>query len=136
MNNFEKGKRLIEDAREYKEDAIISFQKENWNRTIRRAQESVELYLKGFMEIIGIEVPKIHDVGKIFVNTCRRKKIKLEKSIGEKIIEISSFLSEKRAPAFYREEEFGREDARRAIESVKFISQSIEKLLKEIIKNE
>lgn len=132
MTNYERGKKLIKDAEEYKKDAIKYFKKEDWNKVIRRAQESFELYLKGVMKIIGIEVPKIHDVGRVFVEGLKKRNISVSEDTTEKIIYFSSLLSEKRAPAFYREEEYRKEDAEEAIEILKFISNFIKKLLKEI----
>jgi len=131
MTNFERARRLINDARSYKEEAEEAFQDKEWNKTIRRAQESVELYLKGIMKMMNVEVPKIHDVSRVFVREIERKGVKLEKGIAEKVIMISSSLSEKRAPAFYREEEYTEDDAREAVEGAKFIAEFAEKLLEE-----
>lgn len=131
MTNFERAKKLINDARTYKEEAEQAFESKEWNRTIRRAQESVELYLKGIMKMMNIEVPKIHDVSKIFVIEIEKKGKKLRRETAEKIIRTSSALSEKRAPAFYREEEYTEDDAKESIEAMRFIAEFIEKLLKE-----
>ena len=34
---------------------------------VREAQEVVELVLKAVLRIVGIDVPKIHDVGKVLI---------------------------------------------------------------------
>ncbi len=36
----------------------------HWNLSVRRCQESVELALKGALAWAGVEVPKVHDVGR------------------------------------------------------------------------
>lgn len=132
MTNVERAKILINDAREYKAEAENAFKENKWNRSIRRAQETVELYLKGIMKLINIEFPKVHDIGKFLVKELEKKGKKLPEEVANRIIEISSMLAEKRAPAFYREEEYSREDAREAIEGMRFVSQIAEKLLTEL----
>ena len=134
VNNFERGERLLKDARDYEKEAEEAFKRGQWNRTIRRAQEAVELYLKGTMKIMNIEVPKIHDVGRLFVKEIKEKGIPLDEEIADGIIWISSSLSERRAPAFYREEEYGEDEAKEALEGLRFISKVIEKV-SEIMKN-
>jgi len=135
MNNFERGERLIKDAYSYAREAEKSFAEQQWNRVIRRAQEAVELYLKGIMKILNIEFPKIHDVGRVFVEEVRKKKIKMGEKIARKIAWASSALAEMRAPAFYREKEYHEEEAGEAIENMHFVEKVIKKLLKEL-KNE
>jgi len=131
MTNYDRAKVLIEDAHIYRKDAENAFKEGGWNRTIRRAQEAVELYLKGILKLMNVEFPKVHDVGRFFIAELEKKGKKLPKETSDKIVEISSMLAEKRAPAFYREEEYSEEDARQAIEGMRFIFQITEKLLKE-----
>lgn len=132
MLNYEVGEKLIRDAEIYRREALTYFKKGDWNKVIRRSQESFELYLKGIMKIIGIEVPKIHDIGKIFVESLKNRGLSVKDEIALKIMSYSSFLAERRAPAFYREEEYDEEEAKEAIEIMKFISKFVKKILKEI----
>ena len=74
MNNFESGKDLILTAKRIMErDLQEAWQDNDANIVVRRAQEVVELVLKGALKILGIEYPKIHDVGKIFEQMVKRK---------------------------------------------------------------
>lgn len=80
--------------------------------------------------MVSTEVPKIDDVSRIFVIEIEKKGEKLRRETAEKIIKLSSTLSEKRAPTFYREEEYTEDNAKESIEGVKFIAELIEELLK------
>ena len=42
----------------------VLFAEEAYSDVVREAQEIVELALKGALRAIGVEPPKIHDVGK------------------------------------------------------------------------
>lgn len=63
-------------------------------------QEVVKLHLKGLLKLMGIEYPKVYDVGRTFVSVCIQRGIGLDSAILSKISEISSDLAEKRAPRF------------------------------------
>ena len=94
MNNREKGKALILRAeRVIKRDLEGAVQDGDFNMVVRRAQEAVELVLKGALTLLGIEYPKIHDVGKVFADVVQRKVGTMESEILEKIIHISTRLS-------------------------------------------
>ncbi len=41
-----------------------------WNLVVRRSQEAVELALKGALRFVGLEIPRVHDVG-IFLKRHR-----------------------------------------------------------------
>ena len=47
--------RIFEEAKRYRTEGT-------WNLAIRRCQEAVELSLKGLLRLLGLEVPKVHDV--------------------------------------------------------------------------
>jgi len=58
MNNREKGEVLISRAeRVIKRDLEGALQEDDFNMAVRRAQESVELVLKGALKTLGIEYP-------------------------------------------------------------------------------
>ena len=44
---------------------IVLYEKEDYPDVVREAQEVVELALKAVLRLIGVEVPKVHDVSKI-----------------------------------------------------------------------
>lgn len=71
---------------------------------VRRAQESVELLLKGFLRQAGIEVPRIHDVGNVLKQERKRLPPELAKAL-PKIISISRRLRQERETSFYGDEE-------------------------------
>ena len=75
MNNREKGEELFLRAeRIIKRDIIGALQEDDFNMVVRRAQDSVELTLTGALKIMGIEYPKVHDVGKVFSEVVQIKR--------------------------------------------------------------
>jgi len=44
-------------------EAQAAYTDEMWHVTLRRAQESTEMALKAALRLVGLEVPKVHDVG-------------------------------------------------------------------------
>ena len=132
MNNREKGKALILRAeRVIKRDLEGAVEDGDFNMVVRRAQEAVELVLKGALTILGIEYPKIHDVGKVFADVVQRKVGTMDSEILEKIIHISTRLSEDRAPAFYGERSYGEEEAKEAHCDALFVLDKVKEMLKE-----
>jgi HEPN domain-containing protein len=128
MNNFKSGDRLIEDAEIYYEEMKSAFEKKRWNIVIRRAQEVVELSLKGILKIACIDYPKIHNVGPLFVKFIKEKNLKVEEKMLEKIQNISEKLAQKRAPAFYGEKIYSEKDAIDAVEGAKEILDFVKNL--------
>lgn len=128
MTNFESGENLIADAEIYYEELLRMLEKGRWNIVVRRAQEVVELSLKGILKIMGIDFPKVHNVAPLFINLLHEKGIKLEKEVAEKILFISKLLAKDRAPAFYGEKIFLKEDAERAQKGAKDILEWINKI--------
>lgn len=63
MDNFKRAEELFKAAKDIYYEMEGDFKRGNWNLTIRRAQESAELALKGVLKIMNIEFPKQHDVG-------------------------------------------------------------------------
>ncbi len=132
MNNREKGKVLILRAeRVIRRDLEGAVKDKDFDMVVRRAQEAVELVLKGALTILGIEYPKIHDVGKVFADVVQRKVGTMESEILEKIIHISTRLSENRAPAFYGERSYGEGEAKEAHCDALFVLDKVKELLKE-----
>ena len=52
MDNGERGRRLMAMATEYLQDMEASYGRKSWNAVVRRAQEVVELSLKGVLSSI------------------------------------------------------------------------------------
>ncbi len=116
MNNFQLGDRLLGEAEEYYEEMLRAYERGSWNVVVRRAQEVVELSLKGLIKMMGIEYPREHDVGGVFEGVCREKGIEIDVETLDQIKRTSSRLARERVPAFYMEELYNEEQAREAKE--------------------
>ncbi len=111
-------------------DLQEAWQDNDANIVVRRAQEVVELVLKGALKILGIEYPKIHDVGKIFEQMVKRKIGEFDEEVMERIVRISARLAEDRGPSFYGEKIFKREEAEEAYSDAKFVFDKVVRMLK------
>ena len=109
-------------------DAEAAFKRGDYPETVRYSQEAVELSLKSVLRIIGIEYPKVHDVGDIIYFYRDQYPEWFRKEIDD-IRRISRDLALKRAPAMYGlelsgktpSELFNREDAYEALKSGKYV---------------
>lgn len=101
MSNRESSEDLLRGAERYLDFLVEVYQRGEWNIAVRTGQDVVELALKGLLKRIGIEYPKVHDVGRYVVEILGRRNIEVEAEIAQKIKEISAELTEKRAPAGY-----------------------------------
>ena len=74
MNDIESGKDLLSTAKRIMErDLQEAWEFNDDNLVVRRAQEVVEFALKGALKFLEVEYPKVHDVGKIFEQTLKKK---------------------------------------------------------------
>ena len=89
--------------------------------TVRRAQEIVELSLKGLLKAMCMEYPRLHDVGGAFAAAVAAKGLGVDAETIDRIRQISSYLARDRAPAFYLETEFSREQAGQARLDARFV---------------
>ena len=70
----EEGLRLIREAEGIlRRDAQGALTEKDFNLVVRRAQEVVELALKGALKILGVDYPKVHDVAPLFSDQLRQK---------------------------------------------------------------
>jgi HEPN domain-containing protein len=134
MTNHDSGEHLLQDAVVYYEEMQRMFEREKWNIVVRRAQEVVELSLKGILKIMGIDFPKVHNVAPLFVNLLQEKGIELGEEVSERILSISTLLAKDRAPAFYGEKVYLREDAETAQNGAKEIVERINEIRKKLDK--
>ena len=130
MTNVEKGKKLISESGELLKEAKRAYQSSLYNIAVRRSQETVELALKGLLIILGIEYPKIHDVGTVFYEQAKAKGIKIEEKDLEKIKFVSSQLAKEREASFYMEKDYIKEEAKEASEGAQFVFSKINKAVK------
>ncbi len=127
--NKDQGERLIKEAQWiFENDLKSAIEEENYNLAIRRAQEAVELSLKGCLRILGIDYPKVHDAGLLFVKETGEK-LNFDKNTLTEIERISRWLAEARAPSFYGERDFTSDDAKKAFKDAAFVITEIKSRL-------
>lgn len=126
---MEQGEKLLKEAEWiFEKDLKIAIKEENYNLAVRRAQEVVELSLKGCLRMLGIDYPKVHDAGFVFVREASNKLHIKEDSLKE-IERISKWLSEARAPSFYGERDFTSEDAKKAFKDAAYVLKEIKSVI-------
>ncbi len=104
MDNGERGRRLMAMAAEYLQDMDTATGRKSWNAVVRRAQEVVELALKGVLSYLGVDFPKVHDPAAVFIATLSARGMALSATEAEDVTNVSATLARKRAPAFYFEQ--------------------------------
>lgn len=132
MTNLERGKKLFRESEELLKEAKRAYQSSRYNIAVRRSQETVELALKGLLIILGIEYPKMHDVGTVFYEQTKAKGIRIEQKDLEKIKLISSQLAKEREASFYMEKDYIKEEAEETLEGAEFVFSQINDLLKSV----
>lgn len=97
-----------------------------YSDVVREAQEVVELALKGTLRVLGVEPPKIHDVGPLILEYRDRLPGQVRPD-ADRIAEASRWLRKEREFSFYGEvdliptEQYGIEDAERALADARFV---------------
>jgi len=129
MTNQEAGRKLLAAAEKLlSRDAPAAQADGDYNIAVRRAQEAVELALKGGLRILGADFPKIHDVGQAFVEQATRRQAGLDTATLMQINSASRWLAEARAPSFYFERDYDAADAERAIADATFVVKAVRQL--------
>lgn len=109
-------------------------QEEAYSDVVREAQELVELALKGMLRQMGIEPPKLHDVGGLLVEFRDRLPVDVAAQ-ALALARISKWLRKEREFAFYGDldfiptEEYTAEDATRAINDATFVVEMARKVI-------
>ena len=112
----------------------LLLEKGAFSDVIREAQEAVELALKGMLRHRGIEPPKWHDVSDFLVEHADRFPVAVRVAI-PRLTGISKWLRKERELAFYGDidfvptEEYGVDEAQRAIQDATFVVTIAESLL-------
>lgn len=135
MKVKETGKGLLMEARLRFQTADRALKGGNYAFAFRQAQECVELSLKGALRRVGVEYPKVHDVGDVLEATSDRFPEWFRSKIAD-FSEISTALAERREMSMYGDERsglapaeiFGREDAESAVDQARKILGACEKL--------
>jgi len=126
----EEGLRLIREAEGIlRRDAQGALTDKDFNLVVRRAQEVVELALKGALKMLGVDYPKVHDVAPLFSDQLRQKKGVSDPTVLQRIEEASLWLAQSRAPSFYFDREYGEEDAEQALKDAAFVLNEVKELL-------
>ena len=99
MDNGERGRRLMVMAAEYLQDMDAATDRKSWNAVVRRAQEVVELALKGVLSYLGVDFPKVHDPAAVFIATLSARGMALSVAEAEDVTNVSATLARKRSPA-------------------------------------
>jgi hypothetical protein len=72
---------------------------------VREAQELVELALKAMLRAVGVEPPRLHDVGGLLLEHEARFPVDLRASLG-RAAQVSGWLRQERERAFYGDVDF------------------------------
>lgn len=98
------GLRLMDEGRRIlQRDATGALADGDLNLVVRRAQEAVELALKGGLRLLGTEYPRQHDVAPVFSAQARAKLGDVDEATLSQIERASLWLAQARAPSFYHE---------------------------------
>jgi HEPN domain-containing protein len=126
----DEGLRLIREAEGiFRRDTQGAFADKDFNLVVRRAQEVVELALKGALKMLGVDYPKVHDVAPLFSDQLRQKQGVGDPTVLQRIEEASLWLAQSRAPSFYFDREYGDEDAEQALQDAAFVLNEVKELL-------
>ncbi|HID63460.1 MAG TPA: HEPN domain-containing protein [Anaerolineae bacterium] len=131
MTNREAGEELVFAARRlFDRDVQNAWRDQDYNMVVRRAQEVVELALKGALRILGVDYPKEHDVGLLFAQQARAKIPAVDQAALQQIGLISRRLVQTRAPSFYLERRYGEGEARQALADARFVLEAVERMMR------
>lgn len=128
MTNQEMSRRYVDQSAMILDEARNYLKKSCWNMVVRRAQEAVELATKSALRRIGVEVPRLHDVGWLLEQNVDRLPPAWRKDI-ESIKRISRLLRKERETSFCGDDEAGlppselysRLDAEQALKDAEFV---------------
>ncbi len=114
MTNRERAASIFRGAEWAYQDLERALANEEWNIAVRRAQEVVELTLKGLLALMGVDYPKEHDPAGVFAHAVRGQGLPIEENTLQEIQSFSARLARRRAPAFYFEVRVEEQEARQA----------------------
>ena len=112
----------------------LLFKKGAFSDVIRESQEIVELSLKGMLRFIGVEPPKIHDVGGLLLEYEEKFPKDIAKHL-KRLADISKRLRKERELAFNGDidfiptEEYTEDDAEEAIGGAQLVVNTARKLI-------
>ena len=95
----------FEKARKRRRALHVLLEDGAYSDVVREAQELVELALKGMLRAIGIEPPKLHDVGGLLVEHRERFAPEIQNTLAD-LARISKELRKERELALYGDVDF------------------------------
>ena len=105
MNNHTLAASYLQKAEVRLKVVDLLMQEEAYSDVIRETQEAVELALKGMLRQIGVEPPKVHDVGGLICE-YRDKFPTAVAARAESLAAVSKWLRKEREFAFYGDVDF------------------------------
>lgn len=102
----------------------LAFDRGGWSDVVREAQELVELALKGMLRHVGIDPPRIHEVGGLLLANRERFPAGLD---FDALAKVSRDLRKDRELAFYGADDlipteaYDQDDAETALEGAKAV---------------
>lgn len=131
----------LRQAEERLKHANEAFKDGNYPYTIRECQEAVELSLKAALRLVGIEPPKVHDVGPILRKNSNLFPDWFRENLN-RMATTSRTLRREREASMYGDEElslppeeiYSDNDARIALLECEFVLQNCKRLLNSISK--
>lgn len=138
MTSARMGRQYIEEARARMEMVEIAVQRRLSSVVVREVQESVELFLKGALRLVGVEPARTHDPAEILLREATRFPDWFQSQVGL-LASISTELAGDRGLAFYGDERqeigpqdlFDEADAERAAGNMRFVAALCIRLLQE-----
>lgn len=105
MTNLSLSRSYLQKAQLRLEVLGLLMERKGYSDVVREAQEAVELALKGMLREVGLEPPKLHDVGKFLLE----HKVKFAAEVREQLpvlADLSARLRKDRELSFYGDEDF------------------------------
>ena len=124
MNTEKAAKSYFSEARLIFQEARGSQEAGHYHRTVRKCQESVELALKGWLRLIGVEYPRSHRISGVLT---RLQLDEVEPADLTRAAEICDHLADDREPSFYGTEEgtpeemYDSDDGEQALTDCEFV---------------
>lgn len=120
---------ILEEAKNLKARGV-------WNLVVRRCQEAVELALKSALVFVGVQPPRVHDVGPTLKEHSERFPEEFRQHIPH-LASISRSLRAERELSFYGDEEsgvppealYGPDDADEALRKAEFVLEKCQALV-------
>ncbi|MCS7235561.1 MAG: HEPN domain-containing protein [Armatimonadota bacterium] len=105
MTNSSLGRAYLDKARKRLPVLDLLYQQGAYSDVVREAQEVVELALKGALRLVGVEPPKLHDVGPVLLEHADRFPAEVQTQLRD-LARISKWLRKEREFSFYGDVDF------------------------------